>query len=406
MFLHTLACSLLAIATLPACARPGAGARDGATPPVVAGYLASWNTGTRGERIAALDPSHLTHVIYAFARVDADGRVSLGDPCADIGECPPGDTLRAGSGGNFARLRALKARAPGLRVLVAIGGWTGSAHFSDAALTEDSRRRFAETAIAALIRPHRGLVDGLDIDWEYPVRGGLPENVRRPEDRENFTRLVAELRRQLDAEGARDGRRYLLTAATSAGPDAVTSLELPRLAQLLDWFNVMTYDYHTGGQRAHFNAPLHAAPGDPAPDANVHASIERYLGAGVPAGRIVLGIPFFGKAYRVRTAERDGLFQPADSASVQPFGAGGLTWRAIAQALPRSPRLVRRWQPDARVPWLFDAASRTWITYDDPQSVREKAAYARRRGLRGVMAWELGGDDGTLTRVMAAAVRE
>jgi chitinase len=52
------------------------------------------------------------------------------------------------------------------------------------------------------------------------------------------------------------------------------------------------------------------------------------------------------------------------------------------------------------VPWLFDPRSGTWITYDDPQSVRAKVDYVRERGLGGVVIWELFGDDGALMQAI------
>ncbi len=373
-----------ALGATSGCAGNAAGS-IGRSSPVSVGYIAGWATGATGERITALPGAEgLTHVIYAFAAVSPGGGVTLAEPLDSV---------------NLARLRSLKARHPGLSVLVAIGGWTGSGRFSDIAASAESRERFARSVVDVIIRPHAQWIDGIDIDWEYPVGGGLPANATRPEDRENFTLLLAELRRQLD--DARVDRRYLLTAATSAGPRAVTDLELLRISQIVDWLNVMTYDYHTGGTRAHFNAPLYASAEDPTPGQTVDATVQRYLEAGVPPERIVMGIPFYGVAYRPATVAGEGRFQPADSA--QPEGQ--LAYRSIARRLADGERLTRHWDGDARVPWLFDRQTRLWITFDDAASVGEKAAYAREKGLRGVMAWELMSDDGTLTRAMVGAVR-
>jgi len=175
----------------------------------VVGYLASWGVRSKGTSIAQLPAKHLTHIFYAFGLIGRDGSVVLGDQCIDVGACGKSAALPAVAGGNFGELRRLKARYPHLRLAISIGGWGGSAGFSDAALNDASRRKFAGSAIDLFIRRWPGLFDGVDIDWEFPVEGGLKGNVERPEDKQNFTLLLAELRRGRlwSAAGRRRGRR-------------------------------------------------------------------------------------------------------------------------------------------------------------------------------------------------------
>jgi chitinase len=351
---------------------------------------------SKGTRIAELPGDRLTHVIYAFAVIDSSGAMALADACLDAGQCSTGSA--AAPGGNFAQLRLLKERHPHLKVLIALGGWTRSGNFSDAALTPESRRRFAESGIALFLRGWPGLFDGFDIDWEFPVFGGLKENVTRPEDRQNFTLMLAELRRQLDAEGARDGRRYLLTAATAAGARLVGNLELDRITPLLDWFNVMTYDYHSGSAMAHFNAPLHAATNDPTPTYNVDSTVALYRRGGVPPRKIVVGVPFYGRSYGGVHGENGGLFEPATEPP--PEWRTGLDYRHIAARHLTSQGFKRYWHPEAQVPWLHNDSLGVFITYDDAESIGLKADYVRTNGLGGIMIWEIGGDDGTLLGVI------
>ena len=398
ILLATAAASILTGCTV---STPRTGAEPASATRVV-GYLASWGVRSKGTRIAQLPADRLTHIIYAFARVAPDGRLALGDVCLDRGECE-GRSGQGGvaPGGNFAELRLLKQRYPHLKLLVAVGGWGGSGRFSDIALTPESRRAFVASAVDVIIRDQSGLFDGIDIDWEYPVGGGLPANAARPEDRHNFTLLLEELRAQLDAQGARDGRRYLLTAATAAGPSHVANLELDRAGAIVDWFNVMTYDYHAGSHETHFNAPLYAAAGDPTPQLNIDATVGLYLERGVPASKIVLGVPFYGRSYgRVPSANR-GLFQSAGGPPPREWGAGELDFDNLLRKRPEAAGFRRYWEPIARVPWLYHDSAGTWITYDDVQSIGQKADYARARRLGGVMAWELGGDDdGRLVRII------
>jgi chitinase len=387
----TVAALILAAA---ACSRtPAPQPEPGAKPMRVVGYLASWGVRSKGTRIAELPARDLTHIFYAFGRLGADGRAALGDPCLDIGVCD--STTAVNPGGNFAELRKLKERHPHLKLLVSLGGWTGSARFSDAALTDSTRRLFTETAIDVFIRQTAGLFDGLDVDWEFPVSGGNRGNIERPEDKANFTLLLAEMRRQLDAEGKKDGRHYELTIAASAGPRGFANIEAARIAELLDFIAVMTYDYHAGSREAHHNAPLYAASGDPTPAFNVDSTMRRFLAAGVPASKLLVGVPFYGRAYSVTSKANNGLFQPS---SGQPAGwrGGDGDWRTLSRTRLANPGYVRHWDAAARVPFLFDSTSGTWVSYDDPQSVREKVRYVREHGLGGVFIWELGGDDGAL----------
>src|SRR6185295_2655734 len=111
-------------------------------------------------------------------------------------------------------LLALKKQNPKLKVIISVGGWEADG-FSDAALSDESRTKFAESALT-LLRQHHA--DGIDLDWEYPGQGVAGIKFR-PEDKENFTRLLRTLRERLDAASTADGRsgtdRYTLTIASA-----------------------------------------------------------------------------------------------------------------------------------------------------------------------------------------------
>src|SRR5688572_2644244 len=146
----------------------------------VVAYVAGWS------KPVPIPAEKLTHVNFAFARIDADGRVAFEDPRYEPA---------------IASIVALRRSHPHLKVLVSVGGWQAEG-FSDAALTSQSRDRFARSAVAFL---HKHALDGIDLDWEYPGQG-VAGIRHRPEDKENFTRLLEEMRMQLDAASAADGR--------------------------------------------------------------------------------------------------------------------------------------------------------------------------------------------------------
>jgi chitinase len=401
--MHLIRLAVLSLALVPASpfAAPGRPASPVGRPTSrVVGYLASWAVRTRGGSIASLPAKELTHIFYAFADIASDGSVTLASRCVDVGACGRGASLPASPRGNFGELARLKKRFPHLKLAISIGGWGGSARFSDAALTDAARRRFAESAIDLFLRRWPRLFDGIDIDWEFPVQGGMKGNVERPADRENFTLLLAELRRQLDTQGKKDNRHYELTIAASARPSEIANIELDRVVPLLDFINVMTYDYHTGGSIAHFNAPLFAAPNDPTPDLNVDASIRAFLRGGVPANKLLVGIPFFARAYGGVPDVNAGLLQPAQGQPKDWRESEG-SWRRLSRTRLTDPQYTRHWEPRAQVPWLFDSKTGTWITYDDPDAVRAKMKYVREQKLGGVIIWELGADDGRLMQAVS-----
>ena len=370
-------------------------------PPRLVGYL--FGQGARAPGlVAALPAGMLTHINYAFANVSPAGLMILGSPCLDIGFCDTTKAMPDTLGGKFAELARLKAAHPRLRLLVSVGGWTWSGRFSDAALTDSTRRAFAQSGMDLFIRRWPGLFDGFDIDWEFPVAGGLASNITRPEDRANYTLLLAELRRQLDEESSRTGRKYALTVALNAHSPRNGNVDFPGVTPLVDWINVMTYDFHGGSPIANFNAPLRSPVGDPAPSYNVDSSVAIYLAAGVPREKIVVGVPFYGRTFGGVAPDRDGLLQPAMGAAPADVTAGGMDYKAIVAKQFETKGFTRHWDAVAQVPWLYNPSTGAWITYDDEQSIRAKTDFVRERALGGVMIWQIAGDDnGKLTTAIA-----
>ena len=114
---------------------------------------------------------------------------------------------------NFRILNRLKDVNPELKILISIGGWTWSGNFSDAVLTAESRSEFAKTSVDIVADYD---LDGVDIDWEYPGQIG-DNNVYRPEDKQNYTRMFKALRKELDKLSKTTGKYYELTTAVGSG---------------------------------------------------------------------------------------------------------------------------------------------------------------------------------------------
>ncbi|MEO8394375.1 MAG: glycoside hydrolase family 18 protein [Chloroflexota bacterium] len=350
----------------------------------ILGYYASWGIYDRGYYVTDIPADKLTHLTYAFAFISDAGEITLGDEWADTQFPYPNEKDDQPLKGNFHQLQLLKQAHPALQTLISIGGWSESGKFSDVALTDASRKKFAASVVAFMVKYG---FDGADIDWEYPTGGGDSGNIERPEDKDNFPLFLAELRAQFDAQQAKDGHHYLLTIALGSDRSAFQPLDWAAITPSLDWINVMTYDM-AGEWSAvtDFNAPLYAA-GDSISD---DIAIRGLLELGIPAEKLVMGAPFYGRGWGGVGATKNGLHQPYKNIPAGTSEAGSYDYYDIAaNYIGKYPRF---WDDTAQSPWLYDKASGLVITYDDPESITKKAEYVRSMGLGGMMFWELSQD--------------
>lgn len=338
------------------------------------GYVAN------AEKFPRIDAEKLTAINYAFAHLEK-GKVVLDQPKAT-------DFL--------AQLHALKARNPKLKILMSVGGW-GAEGFSNAASNPLTRSLFAQSA-AELISSNR--LDGIDIDWEYP---GLPgPGIRyRNEDKENFTALLQAVRARLDGLAQQLGRDkdnpYLITAALADG-EFVSNVDLPQVSKILDWINLMTYDFHNSlTKTTGHHAALAQSKTSAKDERSIEKAVDQFLAAKVPAEKIVVGVPFYGRAFAQVTANNNGLDQP------YAHYEGEYPWPKLVSDFIDHNGFVRYWDSNAKAPYLWNAQTQTFITYDDPQSLGLKADYVRRKHLGGMMYWEQSHDpDGQLLGVLAS----
>jgi chitinase len=366
----------------------------------VIGYYPSW-AAAQNSFVKDIPASKLTHINYAFSNVSESGECILGDPAADVEKVYEAEDSLNGQKdaesdpfhGNFHQLLLLKQKYPHLKVFISIGGWSWSGNFSNAAQGDRSRQRFVASCIDLYLKQYKGVFDGIDIDWEYPGGGGLTPG--RAEDKINFNRLLGEFRVQLDELGKADNRHYLLTIAAPAGSANIRNLRPDLIAMLVDWVNLMTYDLHaTWENSTNFNAPLFLAANDPADtSSNIDAVVQKYISLGVPPEKLVLGVPFYGYGWAGVPETDHGLYQSATGAAPGTREPGAYEYKDLAKNYSA---YEHHWSAEAYVPWLYDPASQTFITYDDPRSLEAKAGYAKDLGLAGIMIWELSQGDDTL----------
>jgi len=345
---------------------------------VVTGYVFA-----RGAALVPgqVDASKLTRINYAFANIQG-GRMVTGSP-ADAQ--------------NLALLRSLRNTNPDLTILVSVGGWLWSTNFSDMALTRESRATFEDSVMQFLTRYD---LDGLDIDWEYPGMPGAGHPFR-PEDKQNFTSLLRELRERFD-KVARRGRRLYLTVAMGSSDDVIANTEMQKVQRYVDTVNLMTYDFYEPGSESITgnHAPLYADPADPKATSSAE-TVKAFERAGVPAGKILLGVPFYGHEWGEVKDQNHGLFQVGKPipGAYSPFNAIETTMRGHG--------FTRYWDEAAKVPYLYNPEKRIFVSYEDPESLKLKCQYVRAQGLGGIMFWEYFGDSqGKLLQTIDTELRK
>lgn len=330
---------------------------------VVIGYVPGFR-GLLDE--TTIDAEKLTHINYAF--------VNVKDSVARL-ERIATDTA------NFRKLNSLKKINPDLKILISVGGWGWSDFFSDAVLTESSRLKFARTN-AAIVEEYN--LDGVDIDWEYPGMRG-EDNVFRPEDKGNFTLMFAAIRKELDALSVKTGKRYLLTTAVPCFTRFLEITEMGKAQQYLDYVNLMAYDFYVAGDTAGHHSNLYPSENYDKEQSGDRA-FQEYTKAGVPAEKLVLGIPFYGRSWYMETADNHGINRPVDSLA----RGGGYTY--VKDSIATRPGFIRHWDDKAQAPYLFNETTRQLVTYDDEESVKLKCQYVKDHKMGGVMFWQYASD--------------
>lgn len=308
-----------------------------------------WSTNEEGFK-------KLTHINYAFATV--------GDLSGNVVE-------------NFQRaknINELKQNMPDLKICLSIGGW-GAGNFSEAAESEDNRKRFSSSAIDFLKKYG---FDGIDIDWEYPCvpAGGI---TCHPDDKHNFTLLLKQVREDLDELQKETGQNYLLTIAAGSGMGNSKNCELTEIIKYLDFINVMTYDM--GGSFSITGHHTNIYPSKITGQLGGAYAIEQFIQNGVPASKLVYGIAFYGRGGDKVENRDNGLNR-------RIYGQQGLyfDYDKIVNEFLNDDAFKAYWDEDAQAPYLFNGD--TFVTYEDVRSIKAKIKYVKEKNLLGVMFWE------------------
>ncbi|MCG8571681.1 MAG: glycosyl hydrolase family 18 protein, partial [Spirochaetes bacterium] len=289
------------------------------------------------------------------------------------------------------------AHQNGVKVMASIGGWSMCRHFPEMAADPVKRQRFIDDCVKLI---NIGF-DGIDLDWEYPGPYAGMNFTGTQADFANFTQLVEEIRSAI-------GPDKLITAAFSANPTKIEGFQWDQLANLMDYFNFMTYDFNGGwSNKAGINAPLNEYDGAEEPTLNHQSTYQKLVDLGVPSQKINFGLPFYGRGVicngnadlnqptvkRQETVQPDGPITTCADFTNWPRDVydGTPNYFYIKQkALGAGSGWTRHWNDQAKVPYL--TKNQYFLSYDDEESIAHKAQFIVDHQLAGTIIWTVYGD--------------
>ncbi|KAF5303798.1 hypothetical protein FQR65_LT08134 [Abscondita terminalis] len=343
-------------------------------------YITNWGFYRKGDGKFVpeyLDQRLCTHIVYAFASLDPEKLlIKEFDPWVDL------------DNNLYERITSLKDA----KVLLSLGGWTDSAGDKYSKLVSDgsARRKFVVGAVSFL---RRHGFKGLHLDWNYPICWQSNCKKGPASDKPNFTKLLQELRREFNKESP----ALLLAVAISGYKEVIeAAYELPAIANSVDFMSVMTYDYHGNWEkRTGHVSPLYQHPEDTYPQYNTNYTMEYLVSNGAPREKLLVGIPFYGQTF---TLAKSGGRNDQGVPSVGPGEAGEytkqpgmLSFYEICSRVKNSFWSVKRDANRATGPYAYNGNQ--WVSYDDVDSVQEKAKYIMTHGFGGAVAWTVDLDD-------------
>jgi chitinase len=299
-----------------------------------------------------------THLCHAFVTADENGVVR--------------------SNRNVpSREMTAQAHKAGVKVILSLGGWGWDKQFAAMVSKREAEDRYVKS-VMEMVDTYN--YDGIDLDWEYP-------DTR--EEVAGFERLAKRFRKQLDNLGARKKRPMVQTMAAAASTNTLKWLSNELLLETMDWVNVMTYDM--AGEWTDYaghHSPMFASTKQPGSPRSSELSMKYLIERGMPANRLALGIPLYGKGFSVAEPY-------AKNAKKGQRGQGG-HYSKLAQLQKEG--WSRQWDDETKSPWLVAPDRSAVIGYDDAESIGLKTEWAMKLGLRGVFFWEINQDrlpDGT-----------
>ncbi|CAK4104699.1 unnamed protein product [Aphanomyces euteiches] len=341
-------------------------------------YYVEWAIYARNFNIFDMDWSKVTHINYAFGKPTVNNTVAITDSWASLEKKWPdhGDsTTDSGNNlyGNLGQAFKQKLQNRGTKMGLSLGGWSLSDQFSRIASSTESRKTFVKSAVKLM--EDVGL-DFIDIDWEYPVEGGndIPHS---PDDIANLVLLLQDFRDEFKTLPF----KAELSVASPAGPEKYRHWDFPAICGLLDFINIMNYDF--SGSFSNYtdhHANLYLDPNHPPGDKfSAHRAVQDYINGGCPSEKIVFGIPAYGHSFENTTGLYANFSQPTNGSW---GGLGTWDYKVLPQA-----GATEYYDEKVGATYSYDPVAKTFISYEGPMSLAQKLDYIKKYNLGGTMFW-------------------
>ncbi len=316
----------------------------------VTGYYAGNTTA-----IDSVEVEKLTHLIYCFCHLNGN-KLSMGNAH---------DTFL------LHKMVQLRQKNPALKILVSLGGWGGCMKCSSVFSLKKGRKEFA-LSVKELIEYFD--IDGIDLDWEYPVVEGFPGHPYSPDDKSNFTALVRVLRKTLG------NKKEISFAAGGFTRFINESIEWKKVMRKVDRLNLMSYDLIGGYSKVSgHHTPLYS---NAVQTESTDNGVQLLLKKGVKANKIVIGAAFYARLFTVTDSTDNGLNRPGNFYR-------GISWKNLYDTLNTANGFTLYRDTIAHAPYAFNPVRKIFATYDDSLSVKMKAKYTITKKLNGIMFWQL-----------------
>ncbi|XP_055870468.1 chitinase-3-like protein 1 isoform X1 [Biomphalaria glabrata] len=318
--------------------------------------------------VANVDPYICTHIIYAFGRIDG----------SNTNLQTPSDESR------YSLFTDLKKQNSQLRTLLSIGGENDHGEgFVTVSQNDSQTGVFASRAVAFLRKYH---FDGLDIDWEYP-------NVNTSA---NFVRILKSLRQAFDQDTTTP--RLLLTIAAPAGSINMLGFNITEINKYVDYVSLMTYDFVDAryNEVTNFNSPLYSRNSSAFnQEFSTNWTVREYEKLGLHLNKTLIGVSGTAKWLYLNNSENSIPGSPIVKGFLKNSTAygitGGLAYPEVCQYIRDNNGTEIVFDEQQRARYLVNG--RDWITYDDPEVIKNKTDWAVRIGVAGMMLWSLDQDD-------------
>ncbi|KAG9063888.1 Endochitinase 1 [Linnemannia hyalina] len=347
-----------------------------------------------------------THLNFAFVMINDDGVVEM--------QHPEDEAL-------YKELNALKLKKPSLKTTLTVGGWDmDMAHYSTMVSTPANRQKFIQSAMT-YVRKYG--FDGMDFDWDPSdkLRGG------HSNDPENFVAFLKEMREAANKEKLKEGQeRMILSIALPGGPFHGQYFNIPKLAQHVDWFNIMAYNLHGQWEdMVYCAAPLY----DTAAHTKYNGySVDNATKAMVPKSvspmKFNLGLSLSGVTFTLKDKKKTSPGSPAqgpgregcqEKGAMAYFEARKLADSLqIADVKSRAPDHFHRtvtqepkMDPVGKCMYMVVNEDQ-WVGYDNPETFAMKMEYLSEVGFGGVSIWSMDSDSANheLTKSIHSSLSE